>query len=73
MSFEPSELMGPLQKPAVQFAPNIELRDYIAACALQGMLAHPEGSGDYRGAVSKAKWSHLAYDWADAMLLAREP
>lgn len=46
---------------------NIELRDYFAAKAMQGLYANPDYT-DHTAAVC-AKW---AYEMADAMLAARE-
>jgi len=46
--------------------PNITLRDYFAAKALQGLLANANNDG------FKAQYARWAYEYADAMLLARE-
>jgi hypothetical protein len=47
---------------------GMSLRDYFAAAALQGFLAHPDPDPD-KPAVTFAAW---AYEQADAMLAARE-
>jgi len=47
---------------------GINLRDYFAAAALQGMLSHPD--------AVKVDWKDLAgeaYQAADAMLATRKP
>lgn len=48
------------------YDPGMTLRDYFAAKALQGILAHPEVKAT---AESRSEW---AYKIADAMLKARE-
>ena len=48
---------------------GMTLRDYFAAAALQGMLASPPVVDRFE--VSKARWSSIAYEWADAMLAER--
>ena len=45
---------------------GMTLRDYFAAKAMQGLLACPQGDGTKE---SYAKW---VYEYADAMLKARE-
>lgn len=47
---------------------NVDLRDYFAAAALQGMLAENGG-----GAVGNDGLAETAYAVADAMLAARAP
>jgi hypothetical protein len=42
------------------------LRDYFAAKAMQGLLACPLGDG------TKQDFARLAYEYADAMLKARQ-
>jgi hypothetical protein len=42
------------------------LRDQFAAAALQGMLA--SDSSIDRTKVNKSAWSHVAYEFVDAML-----
>lgn len=46
---------------------GMTLRDYFAAKAMQGMSANPEMSG-----TSPKTIADIAYEWADAMLKARE-
>lgn len=55
------------EKPPVPVAKVVELglRDYFAASALHGLLAHPGGQAK---AVDTAR---EAYEYADAMLAAR--
>ena len=48
--------------------PGMTLRDYFAAKAMQGFAADPN-CGFQDGVVGMAR---AAYEWADAMLLARE-
>lgn len=69
---------GPAFPEAVAISPDgsvidgragMTLRDYFAAGALRGMLA--AGAVDCSG-IDKTVWSLRAYDWADAMLRARE-
>jgi hypothetical protein len=45
---------------------GLNLRDYFAAAALQGMLASPDGDGHIE------RYAVGAYQIADAMLAARE-
>jgi hypothetical protein len=45
---------------------GINLRDYFAAAAMQGMLASTDGDGHIE------RYAVGAYDIADAMLAARE-
>jgi hypothetical protein len=45
----------------------VELRDYFASAAMQGILSDPDL------AISKEKIAELAYTMADAMMKAREP
>jgi len=49
--------------------PVITLRDYLAAAALQGMLATETND---RMFVAKQTVAAKAYSWADAMLAVRE-
>ena len=46
------------------------LRDYFAAAALQGILAHAIGAENANGRASK--YAERAYEYADAMLAARK-
>jgi len=48
------------------------LRDYFAAKALSAMLANSEKEGANRGGSGLAVFPRYAYEWADAMLKARE-
>ena len=47
-------------------SPGMTIRDYFAAAALQGNIAHPEVTGN-RDDIARD-----AYKYADAMLKARE-
>lgn len=47
----------------------VDLRDYFAAKAMQGMLASDVYTD--RTKVNKRKWADVAYEFADAMLAAR--
>lgn len=55
-----------------QFA-GMTLRDYFAAKALAAMLANPDKEGANRGRNGVALFAGFAYEYADAMLLARAP
>lgn len=50
---------------------RVSLRDLFAAAALAGMISS-ESNGIDRTKVNKRKWAGVAYDFADAMLAARE-
>ena len=50
---------------------GMELRDYFAAKAMQGLLSNPEYFTDV-GGTDKVKTSLLAYTHADAMMEARK-
>jgi len=55
--------------PTTETTPPITLRDFFAAAALQGMLAHDESAtSDY----TVEGFVESAYKIADAMLKARE-
>ena len=47
---------------------NIELRDYFAGQALVGMLAHSQRSAN----MSKADRAAISYEYAEAMMKAKE-
>jgi len=59
---------------------NVTLRDLFAAAALQGMLANPDAAREARSITGhnpgisgeEAVVAHFAYQYADAMLRARE-
>jgi hypothetical protein len=52
-------------------SPNgMSLRDWFAAAALQGLLAHLIGVENANGKASK--YAERAYEYADAMLVARK-
>ncbi len=52
-------------------SPNgMSLRDYFAAAALQGLIAHIIGVENANG--SALKYTECAYKYADAMLAARK-
>lgn len=50
---------------------GLTLRDYLAAKALSGLLADPTPFED-RGKGIKAAYATTAYEYADAMLEARQ-
>ena len=50
---------------------NIELRDYFAAHALQGLLACPNTVAGSSIREIADKLSTLSYEYADAMLMAK--
>jgi hypothetical protein len=52
------------------YSPGMTLRDYFAAAALQGLLAHIIGVENANG--SALKYAECAYEYADAMLAARK-
>ena len=47
---------------------GMDLRDYFAAAALQGLLAHTP----YNAVVDAQKYVMQSYEWADAMMEARQ-
>jgi hypothetical protein len=52
-------------------SPNgMSLRDYFAAAALQGVIAHIISVGNSNG--SALRYAECAYEYADAMLVARK-
>lgn len=53
---------------------GMTLRDYFAAAAMQGMLAYPgcEQRGSHHNNNCPEWVAAMAYDYADAMLEARE-
>jgi hypothetical protein len=52
-------------------SPNgMSLRDYFAAAALQGLIAHIIGVENANG--SALKYAECAYKYADAMIAARK-
>lgn len=53
---------------------NITLRDYFAAAALQGLLANPKLQQQilYQGGAQSGWIEESAYEFANAMLKARE-
>lgn len=50
---------------------GMTLRDYFAAQALNGMISS-ESNGIDRTKVNKETWARVAYEFAGAMLAARE-
>jgi hypothetical protein len=48
----------------------MSLRDYFAAAALQGVIAHIISVGNSNG--SALRYAECAYEYADAMLVARK-
>ncbi len=59
-------------EPEAMTAGGLTVRDYFAAKALQGLLAHPIGRKPRSGQSSMAAHAEAAYEYADAMLAARE-
>jgi len=51
---------------------GMTLRDYFAAKALAAMLANPNKEGSNCGRGGLKLFPEFAYEWADAMLKARE-
>lgn len=60
----PFAYQGSTTAPEVHY--GMELRDYFAARALQGGLAHNRPAADTAG------WAKWAYQVADAMMVARK-
>jgi hypothetical protein len=60
--------------PSATGAVGMELRDYFAAKAMQGMLANPKLQAQIlnTGGAFGSWVPESAYGWADAMLKARE-
>lgn len=56
---------------AVRFVKNAR-RDYFAAQALAAMLANPNKEGNNRGAGGLKRFPVYAYEYADAMMKARQ-
>jgi len=59
----------PLAIPSVA---ELDIRDYFAAKALAAMIAQPDKEGSNRGANGVPTLTAFAYEYADAMLLARQ-
>lgn len=56
-----------------KFSRGMTIRDYFAAAALKGILAHPIGLRDANGEGRDIGFHGIiAYKYADAMLVARE-
>jgi hypothetical protein len=51
---------------------GVTMRDYFAIKALAAMLANPDKEGAKRGKAGLLFFPGYAYEWADAMLKARE-
>lgn len=51
---------------------NMDLRDYFAAKAMQGLIASPKGLLTANKLVSNVDYAEAAYSVADAMMKARE-
>ena len=51
---------------------GMTLRDYFAAKAMQGFAAHPVGATKKYSETGPQANARLAYEYADAMLKARE-
>ena len=54
------------------FAEGMTLRDYFAAKALAAILANPAKEDCLRGVSGLTCYPKYAYDWADAMMAARD-
>lgn len=52
--------------------PGMTLRDYFAARALAALINHPNKDGENCGKQAVPKLAEWAYEYADAMLKARE-
>ncbi|MEE4463881.1 hypothetical protein V2S84_17530 [Azotobacter chroococcum] len=50
---------------------GLSLRDYFAAKALAALINHPNKDGENRGAKAVPILAKFAYEYADAMLAAR--
>lgn len=62
---------GGIFDPRGYGAEGMTLRDYFAAQALASMLANPDKEGAKRGKAGLMFFPGYAYEWADAMLKAR--
>lgn len=51
---------------------GMSLRDYFAAKAMQAMIGNTDKDGMSRGSNGVSKFAKYAYEYADAMLKARE-
>lgn len=51
---------------------GMDLRDYFAAKAMQGLIASPKGLLTANKLVSNVDYAEAAYSVADAMMKARE-
>ncbi|MFG0504134.1 hypothetical protein ACF8GD_16030 [Pseudomonas putida] len=67
-TFEPSHV-----DEAKRLMSGMDLRDYFATKALQGLLswAGDESSGSYHSNSDPAHTASMAYEYADAMIAAR--
>lgn len=62
----------PLQYSDASFQTGMNLRDYFAAKALQALIGHDGKDGENRGKKAVPILAAFAYEYADAMLAARE-
>ena len=62
----------PQKEPLASDCHGMTLRDYFAAKALAAMLANPDKEGANRGNNGVDLFAGYAYEYADAMLKARE-
>lgn len=71
-SFESGSIK--MMLPAVKHHLGLSVRDYLAAKAMQGMLAYPgdESNGSWHNNATVHLVASHAYRYADAMLAARE-
>lgn len=69
-AFPTTQGMGSLARKHI----GISMRDYFAAKAMQGMLAYPgcKTRGSHHNNNTPDGVASMAYDYADAMLRARE-
>jgi hypothetical protein len=51
--------------------PGMDLRDYFAAKAMQGLAAHVTGPSAKHGESPPKSHARVAYEYADAMMEAR--
>ena len=54
------------------FEDGMDLRDYFAAKAMQGFLAEGTMFGQKQGESQADACANASYEWADAMMKARE-
>jgi hypothetical protein len=60
------------KQKAIPSAEDLDLRDYFAAKALAALIGFPTKDGENCGAKAVPKLAKWAYEYADAMLEARQ-